>query len=86
MLTQFFCKVELLGSKLGFCQVKKILISSITWLKDDEPYPWTNFGSSLPILFAKNQSLVIVNMTPKDEGQYKCVASNGEEVCNMLRQ
>ena len=25
-------------------------------------------------------------MTPKDEGQYKCVASNGEEVCNMLRQ
>ena len=63
-----------------------ITISSITWLKDDEPYPWTNFGSSLPILFAKNQSLVIVNMTPKDEGQYKCVASNGEEVCNMLRQ
>jgi len=53
--------------------------TSITWLKDDEPYPWTNFGSSLPILFAKNQSLVIVNMTPKDEGQYKCVASNGEE-------
>ena len=58
--------------------------SSVTWFKDDEPYPWTNFGSSLPILFAKNQSLVIVNMTPKDEGQYKCVASDGNEV-NMVK-
>ena len=55
---------------------------SISWFKDGEPYPWTNFGSSLPILFGKNQSLVIVNMTPKDEGQYKCVASNVDDVSN----
>ena len=56
-----------------------LCISSVNWFKDNEPYPWTNFGSSLPVLFAKNQSLVIVNMTPKDEGQYKCVASGYED-------
>jgi hypothetical protein len=29
-------------------------------------------------LFARNQSLIIVNVTPQDEGQYKCVASTDE--------
>ena len=58
------------------------------WYKDDEPYPWSNFGTSLPILFGKNQSLVIVNMTPKDEGQYKCEVTDGQEILDhqtMLR-
>ena len=51
----------------------------MSWYKDGEPYPWLSSNSPLPILFGRNQSLVIVNMTPQDEGQYRCVASNGEE-------
>ena len=54
-------------------------IFSISWFKDGQPYPWQNFGSSLPILFAKNQSLVIVSMTPQDEGKYKCMAMDEKE-------
>ena len=53
--------------------------SSVSWYKDGEPYPWLSSNSPLPILFGRNQSLVIVNMTPQDEGQYRCVASNGGE-------
>ena len=52
----------------------------ISWFKDGQSYPWKNFGSSLPILFARNQSLVIVSMSPQDEGHYKCVATDGSDV------
>ena len=56
-----------------------IFTYSVSWYKDGEPYPWLSSNTPLPILFGRNQSLVIVNMTPQDEGQYRCVASNGPE-------
>ena len=72
--------IESIFSKINFYVKNGLWFHRISWFKDGQPYPWKNFGSSLPILFARNQSLVIVSMSPQDEGHYKCVATDGSDV------
>ena len=55
--------------------------TSVYWFKDDKAYPWPVASKgSLPVLYAKNQSLILLDVTPTDEGRYKCVGSDGKQV------